>query len=72
MDLRSTRPNAASSILLNCAGEAVFLQRLSELGVPREAIPSMAKAALQVTRLLKNNLRAVTEDDAVRIYEAAY
>lgn len=47
-------------------------QRLSELGVPRDAIPSMAKAALQVTRLLKNNPRPVTENDAVRIYEAAY
>ena len=34
-------------------------QRLSELGVPREAIPSMAKAAMQVTRLLKNNPRSV-------------
>jgi hypothetical protein len=32
----------------------------------------MAKAALQVTRLLKNNLRTVTEADAVAIYEAAY
>jgi alcohol dehydrogenase class IV len=47
-------------------------QRLADLGVPREAIPEMAKAAITVTRLLKNNLRPVTEQDAVRIYEAAY
>jgi alcohol dehydrogenase class IV len=47
-------------------------QRLSELGVPREAIPSMARSAMQVTRLLKNNLRPVTEEDAIRIYEEAY
>ena len=47
-------------------------QRLSELGVPREAIPSMAKAAMQVTRLLKNNPRSVTEQAAVEIYEAIY
>lgn len=47
-------------------------QRLSELGVPRDAIPEMAKAAMQVTRLLKNNLRTVTEADAVQIYEAAF
>jgi len=45
-------------------------QRLSELGVPREAIPSMAKAAMQVTRLLKNNPRPVTEHDAIQIYQA--
>jgi alcohol dehydrogenase class IV len=32
----------------------------------------MAKAAMQVTRLLKNNLRPLTEADAAQIYEAAY
>lgn len=47
-------------------------QKLSELAVPREAIPEMAAAAMQVTRLLKNNLRPVTEADARQIYEAAY
>ena len=38
----------------------------------RDAIPSLARSAMQVTRLLKNNLRPLTEPDAVRIYEAAY
>lgn len=47
-------------------------QRLSELGVPRDAIPAMAKSAMQVTRLLQNNLRPVTEADAIQIYEAAF
>jgi alcohol dehydrogenase len=47
-------------------------QTLSELKIPRDAIPGMAKAALQVTRLLKNNLRTVTEADAAAIYETAY
>jgi alcohol dehydrogenase len=47
-------------------------QTLSELKIPRDAIPGMAKAALQVTRLLKNNLRTVTEADAAAIYENAY
>jgi alcohol dehydrogenase class IV len=47
-------------------------QRISELGVPRDAIPVMAGFAIQITRLLKNNLRPLTEADAVRIYEAAY
>lgn len=46
--------------------------RLSELGVPRTAIPSMAAAAMRVTRLLKNNLRPLTEADAIRIYEGSY
>ena len=47
-------------------------QKLSELNIPRDAIPAMAKAAMLVTRLLKNNLRPLTEADAARIYEAAY
>ena len=47
-------------------------QRLSELGIPREAIPGMAKAAMNVTRLLKNNVRPVSEPDAIRIYEESY
>jgi len=47
-------------------------QKLSDFGIPRAAIPALARAAMQVTRLLKNNLRALTEADAVRIYEAAY
>jgi alcohol dehydrogenase len=47
-------------------------QNLSELRVPREAIPAMAKSAMQVQRLLKNNLRTVTESDAIKIYEAIF
>ncbi len=47
-------------------------QKLSDLKIPREAIPAMAQAAMQVTRLLKNNVRPLTEADAAQIYEAAY
>ena len=47
-------------------------ERLADLRIPREAIPAMAKAAMQVSRLLKNNPRPVTEADAVQIYEAAF
>jgi alcohol dehydrogenase class IV len=47
-------------------------QKLSELNIPREAIPAMAQAAMKVTRLLKNNLRPLTEADATQVYEAAY
>ena len=46
-------------------------QRLSDLQIPRDAIPALAQAAMQVQRLLKNNLRPLTEADAARIYEAA-
>lgn len=47
-------------------------QKLSALNIPRAAIPGMAKSALTVTRLLKNNLRPLTEADAAQIYAAAY
>ena len=47
-------------------------QTLSELNIPRTAIAAMAKSAMQVQRLLKNNLRTVTEADAVKIYETAF
>ncbi len=47
-------------------------QRLSELNIPRTALPALAQAAMQVTRLLKNNPRPLTEADAVQIYEAIF
>ncbi len=47
-------------------------QRIADLGVPRSAIPEMARAAMKVTRLLKNNLRPLTEADAIQIYEAGF
>ena len=46
--------------------------RLSEVSIPRDAIPRLAEGAIKVQRLLKNNLREVTLDDAVAIYDAAY
>jgi len=41
---------------------------LADIGIPKEAIPHLAKAAMEVQRLLKNNPREVTEQDAVNIY----
>jgi alcohol dehydrogenase class IV len=47
-------------------------QHLSELDIPRDALPRIAESAMKVTRLLVNNLRELTADDAQAIYEAAY
>jgi alcohol dehydrogenase class IV len=47
-------------------------QHLAELGVPMSALPRMAKSAMTITRLLKNNPRELTEADALAIYEAAF
>ena len=46
-------------------------QSLTELKIPREGIPDMAKAAMNVTRLMGNNPRAMTVQDVERIYEKA-
>lgn len=45
---------------------------LSELNIPESAVDRMAKAAMNVQRLLKNNPRNVTEADAKEIYESLY
>jgi alcohol dehydrogenase class IV len=45
---------------------------MQQLGVPEEAIPDMARSAMQVTRLLKNNVAELTAADAEAIYHAAY
>lgn len=47
-------------------------QKLSDFNIPHDNIPAMAKSAMQVQRLLKNNLRLLTESDAIDIYEAAF
>jgi len=45
---------------------------LREVNVPQEAIPTMAADAMKIQRLLKNNPREITEQDAISIYKAAY
>lgn len=45
---------------------------LTEIGIPRSAVNHMAKAAMDVQRLLKNNPREVTESDARSIYESLF
>jgi alcohol dehydrogenase len=45
---------------------------LQELNVPREAIPGMAEGVMKVTRLLANNPRKITLEDANRIYQTVY
>jgi alcohol dehydrogenase class IV len=45
---------------------------LKEVNVPQSAIPQMAADAMKIQRLLKNNPREITEQDAIGIYKAAY
>ncbi len=53
--------------------EAVDIpKKLTDLGIPQSAVDGMAKAAMEVQRLLKNNPREVTEQDAKDIYNSLY
>ena len=47
-------------------------QKLREVNIPKEACKKMASDAMKQTRLLVNNPREVTENDALNIYEAAW
>jgi alcohol dehydrogenase class IV len=60
--------NRITQLLLDCN----IPTRLSQLNISSEDIENMASSAMTVTRLLKNNLKEVTLEDAVTIYKEAY
>jgi alcohol dehydrogenase class IV len=45
--------------------------QLRQVGISHNHVPLLAEHAMKQTRLLVNNPREVTYEDAVRIYEAA-
>ena len=46
--------------------------RLRDVGIAEEHLPGMARDAMKQTRLLGNNPREVSEEDALSIYKAAW
>ena len=46
--------------------------KLKDLNIPETALPQLAKDAMLQTRLLQNNPRVMTEQDALQIYQAVY
>lgn len=46
--------------------------RLRDLHIAKSAIPQLAEDAMKITRLLVNNPREITIDDAIAIYQEAY
>jgi alcohol dehydrogenase class IV len=61
----------AAEVVKAIYGDLKIPQSLTELGVPEEAISDMAKAAMNVTRLMANNPRGMTVEDIERIYNKA-
>ena len=49
-----------------------LILKLSELNIPEQDLPKLAEDALLQTRLLQNNLRNLTYQDALNIYQAIY
>lgn len=45
---------------------------LKAVGVTMDSIPQMAMEAMKIQRLLKNNPRPITEQDAIHIFKAAW
>lgn len=67
-------PDVARALIEHLAALPVELglpTKLSEVGVKASDVPSLAEDAMKQTRLLPNNPREVTLEDAVRLYEAA-
>lgn len=54
------------------AVECGVTMNLAELNIPETCVPHMAEAAMKVQRLLKNNPRELTLQDAEAIYRATY
>ncbi|MBN1924318.1 MAG: iron-containing alcohol dehydrogenase [Prolixibacteraceae bacterium] len=64
---------AQEGILLmkNMVKDAGLPLKMSELGISVNDIPRMAEDALKVQRLLKNNVRTIEYNDAIKIYTKA-
>jgi alcohol dehydrogenase class IV len=58
--------------VIDLSEKAGVRTHLRDLGIPREALATMAKAAMEEIRLLENNPRALTREDAERLYSEAW
>lgn len=75
-ELASASNQVAASDFVNCMRERVaampYAQTLREAGVKNEDLPMLADDVMKIQRLLVNNPRAVSYDDALAIYRTAY
>jgi alcohol dehydrogenase class IV len=46
--------------------------RLSALRIPESEIPALAAEGLALTRLMKNNIAVISQQDAEQIYRSAF
>ncbi|MGO4388006.1 iron-containing alcohol dehydrogenase [Microvirga sp. 2YAF29] len=63
---------AFAEAIAGLCGRVGLQPRLRDVGIPQDALPMLAEDAMKQTRLLVNNPRPVTLQDARAIYEAAW
>ncbi|SFS58072.1 Alcohol dehydrogenase, class IV [Sulfitobacter marinus] len=68
----SARAAAFCDALTKLSKDCGLPQQLRDLGIGKDSLARMAKDAMNQSRLLVNNPRAVTQADALAIYEAAW
>lgn len=66
--LAAQLPDLLESLIDDCG----VTRGLRAHGIARDVLPRLADAGIQVTRLLKNNPRSITRDDALGIYTQAF
>lgn len=59
-------------LMQNHLDQSGLTLKLNELNIPEAKLPQLAKDAMLQTRLLQNNPREMTEQDALNIYQAIY
>lgn len=65
------KAQALAGYLAGLAGELGLPARLRDVGVTADDVPQLAADAMKQTRLLVNNPRELTEQDAAALYEEA-
>lgn len=63
---------AGFDLLWQLIADTGLEMRLSALRIPESEIPSLASEGLAVTRLMRNNARAISQQEAEQIYRDAY
>jgi alcohol dehydrogenase class IV len=66
------RAEAFINALVSLSYELAVPQRLRDVGIPEDAVPLLAREAMKQTRLLVNNPREMSLQDAHSIYANAY
>lgn len=71
LSLRETAEYSVKAVF-QLSKDIGIISKMRELNIPEDIIDDMAESAMKVTRLLNNNPRKITSDDARKIYTNAY